>query len=234
MKNITPIQTKEFTFVISAHPNASDSVDTGLGEIEIPNLPLPGDQFYVWSVVQTDDQEIWLSPKEIRKLKKGEKHLEIYDVRANWNGGVLELSWRYPVPMYVDSIVVVDGLTVYPNNQLHALVVPGTSITTDNPAFDRFNVMVWYNAPLSDVVENTTGSNFDVWPNPAGSAINLESDLLAGALIQIVDVQGSVVYTNTASDTNARIDLTPFSSGIYAVRLLFANGTAASSLFVHY
>lgn len=231
-KNIVPGQTTERKFTVGAHPAASDSLDPQFDETEIPSIPLPGDIFYVWTVAPTDEP-LWLSPREVRKLRIGEQHLEIYDLRVNWNGGILEISWPYPIPSYIDSIYVVDGKTDYPDNVISKKIQPGTIISTDNPAFDRFNIMVWYNALQTAVEENENTVLLRLSPNPSTNEISISSDRLVGSIVEILDLTGRVVKSLIMASPLQTIPISDLTSGIFIVKSKNAMGVGVSKMFVH-
>ncbi|MBI2794947.1 MAG: T9SS type A sorting domain-containing protein [Ignavibacteria bacterium] len=232
-KNLSPGASTERKFTVSAHPDGTDSLDTQLGETEIPSIPLPGGIFYVWSVAPISEP-LWLSPKEVRKLRIGEKHLEIYDIRINWNGGILEISWPYPIPSFIDSIYVVDGKSDYPDNIISEKIQPGTMITTDNPAFDRFNIMVWYNAVQTSVEENDNIEVLRLWPNPATSEISIYSDLGTGNEVDILDINGRVVKNLVMASPLQTISISDLPSGIFIVRTRNTMGMTRSKMFARY
>lgn len=231
-KNIIPGETTERKFTVGAHPDGTDSLDPQLDETEIPSIPLPGDIFYVWTVAPTDEP-LWLSPREVRKLRIGEQHLEIYDLRINWNGGILEITWPYPIPRYIDSIYVVDGKTDYPDNVISEKIQPGTMISTDNPAFDRFNIMVWYNALQTTVKENENTELLRLSPNPATNEISISSDWLVGSVVEILDLTGRVVKSLIMVSPLQTIPISDLTSGIFIVKSKNTMGVGVSKMFVH-
>lgn len=232
-KNVLPGKTVERNFVVAAHPSGSDSLDSQLGEKEIPSLPLPGDVFYVWTIAPTQEP-LWLSPREIRKLKIGEQHLEKYDVRVNWNGGTLEITWPYPIPAYIDSIYVVDGKTTYPDNLISVKVQLGTKIISDNPAFDRFFVMVWYNAIGTSVDENENTDQFRLWPNPANNEITVAHEISTISYADIVNIAGDVVKRLQLKSPLQTISVSDLPVGIFIIRIGDAKGNVVSKMFVHH
>ncbi len=203
VRNVTPVGTKTFPFLVGAHPDGSDSVDTEIGETEIPSIPLPGNIFYVWSVAPTTET-YWLSPKEYRKLRVGEQHREDYDVRVNWSGGSLEIRWPGPLPPEMDSVWVTDGYSDFPDNFVAVKVQEGSMFQTVNPAFTRFKIIVWYNAKTISVNDNNAVnethreanySSITIVPHPIhenGEIRGLPHDV--SSLI-LYDIHGNAVMT---------------------------------------
>ena len=54
----------------------------------------------------------------------------------------------------------------------------------------------------------------------------------AQAAIQIVDMEGRVIYTSDIQNQKFEIDISQFSSGVYVVRLNTSLGTATKKLTI--
>lgn len=230
-ENIIPGETKTFLFTFFGDPYASDSLDTELGEKEIPDIPLPGDVFYVWTVapIQTS---MWLSPNEVRKSPTGEPNLVVHDVRVNWNGGRLELIWRQLMPSQIDSIWITDGFSEWPDNFLKQKVVPGEKFVSENPAITRLRVMIWYNGSPTSVNEEVISNTATISPNPAIDKITLSQMEPGEKEIRIVDLTGTVVASHSVEQENETLDVSRFAPGMYVVSVSYSHGTTTMLPFV--
>lgn len=231
-KNITPVQTRTFPFTIAAHPGATDSVDSQLGEVEIPNLGFPGDVFYVWTVPPLQEV-IWLSPKDVRRLRSGEQYREDYRVEVNWTGGTLEIAVPSPLPQnYVDSVVIVDDYTDYPDNIVRYRVGTDEPIKITNVAIRKFRVLVWYNALTLDVHEDQQAA-LTVYPNPVTDHMTIMG--LEGATeLRVTSIAGEAISTQAVVSDRAQIDCTSFTPGTYAVTSTLVDGRVLRIMFVKY
>ncbi|RPI68321.1 MAG: T9SS C-terminal target domain-containing protein [Ignavibacteriae bacterium] len=233
VKNITPIATKTFTFTVGADPQGTDGLDTVLDEIEIPDIPLPGDIFYVWTVAPTSDA-IWLSPRDFRTFTPGSPSYADHDLRVNWTGGRLEISWSGALPPQIDSMYITDGYSDFPNNIVKTKVEPGAKFETSNPALDRFRVLVWYNGTTSAVVEDVPAlSALHFYPNPVGETLHL-AGLERVNEIQILDITGRVVKTWAGSEGSVSLPTIDISPGTYVLSVVGTNGSVRTAPFIHY
>lgn len=67
-------------------------------------------------------------------------------------------------------------------------------------------------------------NNFSVYPNPATDQVTIEGEQPIDN-IQIIDLNGRIVYSNKSNDNAININTTLWSKGVYVVRVQIANGT---------
>ena len=216
--------TKTFIFTFAADRTASDSIDAHLGEFEIPSLPLPGDIFYVWTVAPTQEV-IWISPMDVREYVLGETSMVEYDVHVNWSGGRLEFSWgSNALPSQIDSMYIVDGYSEFPDNILSVKMEPGATFETDNPAFEQFKVLVWFNGTTTSVTEDVFSQTMSVSPNPTIDHITI-SDLPARPVeVQIVTAQGHVLESINVNASSCTVPVGHLAPGMYGARIVEPKG----------
>ncbi len=229
---LTLASSQSFTFLCAADPAATDSVDSQFNEVEIPDLPLPGDVFYVWTVAPTMPP-IWLSPTDVRGYEEDVPTLIEYDLRVNWSGGTLTIAWDNVLPAGVDSAYIVDGFTTFPDNILSQKLVPGSSLVTNNPAIDRFKVLMWVSGSAVSVAETPMASPMAtpiVYPNPATDLVSL-SELSGGsAEICIVDPTGRVVHREFTTAQAVELQLHDVPAGIYRISIVTPTGVQSVPL----
>lgn len=230
-ENIVPGETKVFLFTFTGDPYATDSLDTALGEKEIPNIPLPGNIFYVWTVAPIQEP-LWLSPNEVLKTPVGESGLVVHDVRVNWNGGRLELIWRQPIPSQIDSIWVTDGFSEWPDNFLKQKVVPGERFISENPAITRLRVMIWYNGTPTSVEEENTQTSIQLTPNPVIDRLSISNMVNGPKTIRLFDLSGTTVSTSLVEQEHTSIDVSSYAPGLYVVSVSDSFGTTTTLPFV--
>lgn len=203
-KNITPVKTKEFVFTIGAHPLATDGLDTAIGEVEIPNIPLPGGIYNVWTIAPGTDN-IWLSPREYRGLKSTPTK-STYNVNVSWSGGKLEVTWPATLPEGIDSVWITDGYSDFPDNFLSVKVVPGAKLITENPSITKFTVIAWYKPTAMAVAEARNTARLSAYPNPASSTVNVIVPEGTTKLL-VTDVTGRELWVFTPENTNTFGDI---------------------------
>jgi len=228
-KNTTPVGTKAYTMYLGASKLGTGGVDSALSEIEIPAIPLPSGIFYVWTVAPVEE-EVWLSPRDLRFLAPGMTYREEYDIRVNWDGGSLKWTWLTPLPELVDSAWIVDGYTVFPDNIEKAKIVPNDSLTIDNPSITRFKLLVWFNTTTLSVRE-ASQHRPSLFPTPCTSVLNVQttSPLVTYAAL---DLQGRVLERGMASGNELQVRTEHLAIGSYVLLLTHVDGSTTRSQFI--
>jgi hypothetical protein len=72
-------------------------------------------------------------------------------------------------------------------------------------------------------VGNLSKSGFFVFPNPASGNITISSESDFHAL-EIVDLMGRVVHSQTNNENNTTLNIANFSDGLYFVRIITETG----------
>ena len=226
-------ETDRFLFTFAADPYATDDLDTSMGEKEIPDIPLPGDIFYVWTIAPISTA-IWLSPIEIRPYPIGRDTMISYDTRVNWTGGTLEVFWTKPLPSQIDSIWITDGYSDFPDNFVKAKVETGTRLSTTNPAIDRFKVLIWYNGTTTSVDEerNSELATVKLYPNPTTDVLMIDNLSADAVELKIVNTFGQVIDTFNVGGTTQSVDLSDYAQGQYLLVVTSSNGFTSMHPFI--
>ncbi len=109
-----------------------------------------------------------------------------------------------------------------------------SSITVDNPGEYWLTVTNDYGCEASDTITLTvtsvqvipgTNTVVSVFPNPADQwiSVSVEAEVRAKFIIELVSPSGQKVYSHTTEQNQSfthRIDVTPFASGVYIIRVL--------------
>ncbi len=80
-------------------------------------------------------------------------------------------------------------------------------------------------------VEESNQLNFVMFPNPAEESVSLLG-LTANSTINVIDLNGKVVYSTVASSETAVLNVTDLTSGIYSVQIISENGMGVQKLQV--
>ncbi|HBB24935.1 MAG TPA: hypothetical protein DCZ59_01585 [Bacteroidetes bacterium] len=228
--NVLPTGLSTFSFSVGAHPAATVGVDTSLKEQEIPSLPPPAGVFIVYSVPPTPDF-IWLSPRDIRPLKIGEKQLITYEIGVTWNGGRLEIGWGQ-MPKFVDSAYITDVITDFPDNFIKQKLLPGVVYSTTNSAITKLKVLVWYDATeFSSVDAASLISQLTVYPNPSDGFVRVKG-AEQGSTVIVRDMTGKVCSEAVLESSEHSIDLSACGPGVYSMSISDLQGHYRTSMIV--
>ncbi|MBU3699552.1 MAG: T9SS type A sorting domain-containing protein [Candidatus Kapabacteria bacterium] len=228
--NVLPTGSSAFAFTVGAHPAATVGVDSVLKEQEIPSLPPPAGVFIVYSVPPTNDF-IWLSPRDIRPLIVGERHMVTYELGITWNGGRLDISWG-ALPKYVDSAYITDVITDFPDNFIKQKIVPGQSYSTTNSAITKLKVLVWYDATnYASINEDLADARILAYPNPTVDQVRLKG-ALQGSHVWITDLTGRTRISTLINGPDQSIDLSDVEPGIYGLHVSEPHGAMRTTMIV--
>lgn len=96
-----------------------------------------------------------------------------------------------------------------------------------NPSINQLLTIAEGDYPLS--INSFEASNFSVYPNPANSKVTISTNLSEDMSLNIFDITGKLIKTNTALFQNQMdLDITSFSSGVYFIHI-----TSGNKKYVH-
>jgi hypothetical protein len=216
-------QPKTVVLTLAAHINATNDLDTALGEREIPSLPPPAGVFIAYTIPPSTEY-LWLSPLDVRKLEIGKQHLVEYTIGMTWNAGKLDISWGM-IPSLVDSAYLVDVVSDFPDNFIKVKLEPNKTYSTINTAITKLKLLVWYNATSLNVTEDV--SPVSLYPNPFEDELILEGANL-GSHFNVVDVSGSVIFTGIIDQQRQMIRTAELPTGMYALQLQNIDGSVVT------
>ncbi len=84
---------------------------------------------------------------------------------------------------------------------------------------------------VPSVVENVIGKQFSIFPNPTTSSINISTDENIER-INIFDVRGGLVFSNSYSVSSTSVDISKFAKGIYTVQLISQEISSVQQLII--
>ncbi|WP_282035955.1 T9SS type A sorting domain-containing protein [Saccharicrinis aurantiacus] len=84
-------------------------------------------------------------------------------------------------------------------------------------------LIVYYSTSVSTLNPSKTSSEFKIYPNPVIDHLCVASGIEDQSVINIFNINGQLVYTNTVSDKLANIDVSFLASGTYILQMLYQN-----------
>lgn len=206
------------------------------GSIYNHQIAILGDHFYFAADDGVHGMELWRSdgtPQNtmiVKDLVPGPDHAKPERLVSLDD----KLYFRAFTPAYGCELWAIDGSSE--NYSLLTDVIPGPEYANpqsftklgDNLVFfadtPANGVQLWaYNEQVTGV-EHTTES-LVIFPNPSSGRfyVNLGSETLKDAHVEVLDLQGKAVYVNDNSFLETGIDLQPYPPGIYIVRVKFGS-----------
>lgn len=114
----------------------------------------------------------------------------------------------------------------------------GTEI--ENTAYIYFdsNPAIVTNTTLNTISELSVAENnqltYSLFPNPCNDKLNIQLNSTGNSSIQISDLFGRIVYSNTFNETSVEIESTDFSSGIYTIEIIQNNLVSKQQIVVQH
>lgn len=224
-RHITPISDITHSFTVGGHSQATDSVDSDLGEVEIPPFPPPGGTFYVWSELPLTEHT-WLDKLDLRPIPVQDTVTVYYRLGVNYLDGQLEVS-VHQLPKGVDSAWIIDAYSDFPDFIVGGRIEKNFKLTVNNPTIRKFIVMVWYNTKSTSVSYPNVVRSVVAFPNPASSSVLIKSDRQM-CEINLVDSYGrSNPYL--ADDIQSTIDVRQLAPGSYSLIIRYCSGALSVS-----
>ena len=123
-------------------------------------------------------------------------------------------------PTFVDNtafFATKQGVTGEASASTLILSDQSAAFAAPNPTFDQLEV--------NPTLNHTDDFNLKAYPNPASDElnINLEGTIHGAANLQLVNVQGQIIYTQQLTNDNIQnitLNITPYPAGIYLLRVL--------------
>ena len=78
---------------------------------------------------------------------------------------------------------------------------------------------------ISSIKHQNINSLIKLYPNPTSSLLNIEN-VKVGSVVQVISLNGSMVYTNVVNDDRCTIDMSRMNSGVYIVRMVEKEGAS--------
>ncbi|MFH1051320.1 MAG: T9SS type A sorting domain-containing protein [bacterium] len=223
------VSSKDLLFGI--HKDATNNVDTALGERMLPEMPPPGDIYVIFFITDSSDMKRYQSYVDFRPIPEETQFLKYYRFKVENLSTSYTISWS-KIGNYIDSAFVRDIVNgSYVNVDMKAQ----ESFYVENFGMDQFNIVVYYNKNYVDVNENSNNNvkeNVALYPNPVSSELKFFCDgehkkykLLNSAGIEILGAETKVQNS---------IDMTSYSPGLYFLYVEDDNGLITVKKFIKY
>lgn len=142
------------------------------------------------------------------------------NLRRRWNLSPIEYPWGTITPYILESIGFSFGL-------IEPIVTVSLSLTDKNLVCVKSGEDVIY----SSGYPSNYGCNFvsipqvrsktpdlTLYPNPSKGQFKIDSDLERFLSVEVYNIQGQIIYTESNLNSNSGVDLKGIKSGIYYVR----------------
>jgi hypothetical protein len=158
-------------------------------------------------------QEDWFWPFDMRQRLLDSAYRVDYQLIATWNAGSLIWNLASVLPKEVDSAILVDDYSTYPNNFQRWKVVEGQQFEIINTALSEFRLIVFYNSKSTSIQEYAN-TNF-LWPNPTANNVHVHGKYPKSSIL-IYNALGQLCFETSTEQYPITIPLN-LQSGAYNV-----------------
>jgi hypothetical protein len=194
------------------HQNATNGLDTLLGETDRPPFLPPGGGWSAYfAIPETDTSDIW-TRIDLRPYPAEEKFAVTYKLKTFFDKlDTMFITWdKFPVA--IDSILLTDRIDDWdiPRTSLLEL----DSLVLTNHFIQEYDLTVYYD--LTKVgVETKNTVNGLIYPQPANDYINIGSEKMLGNY-RIFDNCGAEIKQGLHSDS--KIYVYDLNTGVYFIK----------------
>ena len=91
----------------------------------------------------------------------------------------------------------------------------------------RFHFSLYWKTPSTDIADTKPVIEFQVYPNPADKVLNVAfAEAEQETELEIMDIQGKVLLTQSATKKENKINIASLANGIYFLKVTNRKGTA--------
>jgi hypothetical protein len=209
--------------VFGINENASNYLDTALGESELPPFPPPEGIHAGFLFKDTAQNEIIMSYKDLRPFPT-----HLYDtVRyvltvMKGAGDIITFKW-HPLGNDIYSAVIVDKLTG--GKLIFVNMKDSTEAKIDNEFIEKFELRVLYE-PTTDVENPADNENLFIYPVEFTDRITINGNGSYKSY-EIYNINGSLVRQGILESGYAEIDFNAAAPGIYFIAVFDDKGNKA-------
>ncbi|MDX9790688.1 MAG: T9SS type A sorting domain-containing protein [Candidatus Kapaibacterium sp.] len=202
-------------------PDATDVLDTGLGELNLPPPSFVGFhfafEFIDSTLIEPDSSKyydrIWTN-KDLRHYPVGDSQLYVaYKLIFRYGQGKkLLLNWnKSSIPDMIDSIFITDPMNGF---LMKVDMKEVESLEWDHESVQTLNLHVYYNLGITSV-DDQNYSELLTYPNPVENIVNL-SDSYYFSHYSLANINGIELLNGKY---NNKIDVSSLAPGLYFLKL---------------
>lgn len=216
MVNTTPLGTATNGIFLGVDTAATIDYDRTLGEVSIFPAPPPGG-FLVYSQPPVPNDIVWLQDADYRPYRRDEQPwVDTFMVGATWNGGTLRISWSTQQPVEIDSAYIINFGVPFESAGFKAKLWSQENISTNNPSWTKFNVIVWFRPPTSSVDDKHHRSTLVARPLPFEDVVTFQGE---GTDVALYSMDGRMVGTAPCQDGECVLMTAHLTAGPYIAEL---------------
>ena len=214
--------------VFGIHEKATDSLDTELGEVEIPPFPPPeGVQAGFWIFDPRQGERVFTF-LDLRRVPANSDQEVVYGFDLQkMNGDIATFQW-FPLGNNIVSAFITDNIT---GTIVVINMKDSVKATVDNEFVDHFIIKVKYNVGSGLTDENQKNENSsEIFPNPVNSSFRIKSDRFP-AVFKVISPVGVIALFGNL-DKSESVNVSDLPNGLYILEIIYPDGTKDCLKFI--
>ena len=206
--------------VFGINADATNYLDTALGEAELPPFPPPEGIHAGFMFLDTTQDQIIMSYKDLRPYPENIGDTVKYVLQVMKGAGdIITFSW-HPLGPEITSAVIVDKMTQ--GTLVSVNMKDSSKATIDNEFIERFEIWVVYE-PTTSVEKTENFTDLNVLPVEFTDRITIKGDTKYVSY-KIYNINGSLVKWGDLEAGYADIDFNAAGPGIYFITVFDKKG----------
>lgn len=198
--------------IFGIHKDATNNIDTLLGEKETPEIVPPSGLYSVFFVTDSASMTKYWSYIDFRPFGEG-NFKRVYNIK------IMNLTVGYTITWpklsdLIDSAFVRD---VFTGNLVNIDMKENQSVKVENFNQDEFDIIVYYN---KDVIDNVKDIRDDIkpmaYPNPVYDFVKIKN-VSGFNKYKVVSILGNNIKTGVINNDLIELNLTSIKKGAYYI-----------------
>lgn len=205
--------------IFGIHKEATNNIDTALGEKETPEIVPPSGLYSVFFITDSSTMEKKWSYIDFRPFGEG-------NFKIVYNFKIMNLTTSYTIEWpklsnLIDSAFVKD---IFTGNLVNIDMKENQSVKIDNFAQDEFDIVIYYNKDIiNNVKEIIDEGNPLVYPNPSTDFIKIR-DIGSFVNYSVVSILGNNIIRGNIKADLINLNISELNNGVYYIILESKSG----------
>jgi hypothetical protein len=218
--------------LIGIHKDATEFLDTALGEMDLPQFPPPDELHAILFITDSSTMERIHSYIDFRPIPQEEQFVGYYKFRIYNLGNSFTISWS-KIQNYIDSAYIRDIAT---GNIVNVDMKSKESFWVENYGMDQFNIVVYYNKNFVDVnenLDNIVSEKVNIYPNPVGEELKFACDVTQKRY-KLINSAGFELAKGATDVEINQVGMSSYPRGLYFLSVEDINGRVIVKKFIKY
>lgn len=219
--------------LVGVHKDATNTIDTILGERTLPESPPPNDMYSILFIIDSaDNMTRYQSYVDFKEIANDDTFVRYYRFKLFNLITSYTISWS-AIGDYIDSAFVRD---IANGSLVNVDMKSKQNVWIENYGMDQFNVIIYYNkntVSVNEKLSNNVKEVIEIYPNPIVDELHflVESGF---SRYQITNSLGFGLSEGIVETGRNRIDMSNYPAGLYFLSVIDEQGKLYNKKFIKY